>query len=288
MIPASFDYHRAGSLDEALELLQAHSGAKLLAGGHSLLPMMKLRLAQPGALIDIGRLEELQEIERQGDALHVGSLVTHHRLATSKEVRRHCSLLAEAAAVIGDPQVRNVGTVGGNVAHADPASDLPAVFVALGATAHLVGPEGERRVPAKDFFLGLLTTDLRPDEVLVRLEVPVLEPGTGSAYLKFEHPASGYAVVGAAAVMSLDGSGTCRSAALGFNGLAATPVPAGAVTEALVGREPDDAAIAAAVAEHLAVEDPMEDSYASGEYRVHLAKIYGKRALRAARDRTRR
>lgn len=288
MIPASFDYHRAGSLGEAVELLKQSSGAKLLAGGHSLLPMMKLRLAQPGTLIDIGRLDELKQIEWQSDHLQIGALVTHHRVATSKTVREHCAVLAEAAGVIGDPQVRNVGTVGGNIAHADPASDLPAVFVALGATVHLLGPDGERKLPAKSFFVGLLETDLRQDEVLVKVEVPGLQPGTGSAYLKFEHPASGYAVVGAAAVMTLDGSGTCQAAALGFNGVAATPVHAAAVTEALVGREPDDDAIDDAVSRHLAIEDPLGDSFASGEYRVHLAKTYGKRALAAARDRTRR
>jgi carbon-monoxide dehydrogenase medium subunit len=292
MIPTIFGYHRAGSLGEAVELLKqssaADKSAKVLAGGHSLLPMMKLRLARPGTLIDIGRLDELKQIERQGDNLHVGSLVTHHQVATSKTVREHCAVLAEAAGVIGDPQVRNVGTVGGNIAHADPASDLPGVFVALGATVHLLGPDGERQVPAKDFFVGLLTTDLHPDEVLVKVEVPGLEPGTGSAYLKFEHPASGYAVVGAAAVMTLEGSGKCRSAALGFNGVAATPVHATAVTEALVGREPDDDALDDAVSRNLSVADPLGDSFASGEFRVHLAKTYGRRALVAARDRTRR
>ena len=288
MIPASFDYHRAGSLGEAVELLKQSSGAKVLAGGHSLLPMMKLRLAQPGTLVDIGRLDELKQIEWQSDHLHIGALVSHHQVATSKSVRQHCAVLAEAAGVIGDPQVRNVGTVGGNIAHADPASDLPGVFVALGATVHLIGPDGERQVPAKDFFVGLLTTDLRDGEVLVKVEVPGLRPGTGSAYLKFEHPASGYAVVGAAAVVTLDGSGKCQAAALGFNGVAATPVHGAAVTEALVGREPDDEAIDDAVSRNLSVGDPLGDSYASGEYRVHLAKTYGKRALKAARDRTRR
>lgn len=288
MFPASFDYHRAGSLGEAIELLKQDGDAKILAGGHSLIPMMKLRLAQPGALIDIGRLDELKGIERHGNHLRIGALTTHHQVATSGEVREHCAVLAEAAGEIADPQVRNLGTVGGNIAHADPASDLPAVFVALGATIHLTGPNGDREVAAEAFFLDLLTTDVRPGELLTRVEVPVLRPGTGSAYLKLEHPASGYAVVGAAAVMTLDGSGKCQTAALGLNGVAATPVHATAVTEALVGGEPDDAAIAAAVSSHLVVEDPLGDSFASGDYRVHLAKTYAKRALEAARNRTRR
>jgi len=287
MIPASFNYHRAGSLGEAVELLQGNANAKVLAGGHSLLPMMKLRLAQPGVLIDIGRLDELKEIERKGDHLQVGALVTHHRVATSSRVRKHCAVLAEAAGQIGDPQVRNVGTVGGNIAHADPASDLPAVLVALDATVHLVGPDGERSVAARDFFVSLLTTDLRQGEVLTRVELPVLRPGTGSAYLKLEHPASGFAVVGAAAVMTLDGAGKCQTAALGFNGVSATPVHAAAVTEDLVGRVPDDDVIDDAVSRHLSVESPLSDSFASGEYRAHLAKTYGKRALEAARHRVR-
>lgn len=290
MIPASFDYHRAGSLGEAVELLRQSSGAnksaKLLAGGHSLLPMMKLRLAQPGTLVDIGRIEELKTIGWEQDHLHIGALATHHQVATSKTVRQHCAVLAEAAGQIGDPQVRNKGTVGGNIAHADPASDLPAVFAALGATVHLLGPDGERRVPASDFFVGLLTTDLREDEILVKVEVPGLRPGTGSAYLKLEHPASGYAVVGAAAVMTLD-SGKCQAATLGLNGVAATPVHAAAVTEALVGQVPDDEVIDEAVARHLSVQDPLSDSFASGDYRVHLAKTYGRRALKAARHRVR-
>jgi len=288
MFPASFDYHRAGSLGEAVELLRQNSGAKILAGGHSLIPMMKLRLAQPGTLVDIGRLDELKGVERHGDRLRIGALTTHHQVATSTVVREHCAVLAESAGEIADPQVRNLGTVGGNIAHADPASDLPAVFVALGATIHLTGPHGDRQVEAREFFLDLLTTDVRPGELLTRVEVPVLQPGTGSAYLKLEHPASGYAVVGAAAVMTLDGSGKCRAAALGFNGVAATPVHAAAVAAALVGREPDDAAIEDAVSRHLSVADPLGDSFASGEYRLHLARTYGKRALVAARNRTRR
>jgi len=288
MFSASFDYHRAGSLGEAVSLLQSQSGAKVLAGGHSLLPMMKLRLAQPGALIDIGHLDELKGVERHGNHLHIGALTTHREVATSGAVREHCAVLAEAAGKIGDPQVRNVGTVGGNIAHADPASDLPAVFVALGATVHLTGPDGDRQVAAKDFFLGLLSTDLRAGELLTRVDVPILRPGTGSAYLKLEHPASGYAVVGAAAVMTLDGSGRCQAAALGLNGVAATPVDGGVVAQALVGQEPTDEALAAAVSQNLSVDDPLGDNFASGEFRVHLAKTYGKRALAAARDRTRR
>ena len=199
MFPAQFEYHRAESLDEALSLLGQHGGAKVLAGGHSLLPMMKLRLAQPPALVDIGRVGELRGIRRSGDSLRIGSLTTHAEVAASKEIRSGCAILAEAAGKIGDPHVRNLGTVGGNIAHADPASDLPAVLVALAATIHLKSAGGSRQVAAGDFFLDLLTTDMKPGEILTAVEVPVLQ-GAGSVYLKVEHPASGYAICGAAAV----------------------------------------------------------------------------------------
>jgi carbon-monoxide dehydrogenase medium subunit len=287
MIPASFDYYRAGSVDEALGLLKEHPGAKLLAGGHSLLPMLKLRLAQPAALVDIGRIAELKGISVDGGSLHVGPLTRHHDLATSEAVRQHCPVLAEAAAKVGDPQVRNRGTVGGNIAHADPASDLPAALLAAGATVHLTGSGGKRSVAAEDFFVDLLMTDLRPDEMLTGIEIPCLEGKVGSAYLKVEHPASGYAVCGAAAVVWLDRGGSCAKAALAFNGVAPKPVRAPEATAALVGSSLGDEAIENAVRQHLQVEDPLGDIHASGPYRVELAKVYGARALKLARDRAR-
>ncbi len=286
MFPSPFEYHRASSVDEALSLLAAHSGAKLLAGGHSLIPLLKQRLAAPPALIDIGRIAELFGISEAGGKLRIGALTRHAAIASSELVQRSCPLLSEAAGKIGDPQVRNRGTIGGNVAHADPASDLPAVLVALDATLHLRGPSGPRQVQASSFFTDLLTTDLGEGEMLTAVEVPVLDGNTGSCYLKAEHPASGYALCGAAALVTLDADGRCTGAALAFNGIAATPVVAG-VASALAGRTPDDGAIAAAVAAHLAVPDPLGDVHASGEYRVELAKVYGRRALERARDRAR-
>jgi aerobic carbon-monoxide dehydrogenase medium subunit len=286
MIPAKFDYHRATSLDDAVALLAAHPGAKVLAGGHSLIPMMKLRLAQPPALVDVGRVGELKGIRAEGGAVVVGALSRHAEIAASELVRAACPLLAEAAGKIGDPQVRNRGTIGGNVAHADPASDLPAVLVALGATLRVRGPNGERRVPAKSFFVDLLSTDLREGEVLTAIEVPRAAAGTGACYLKVEHPASGYAVCGAAAWVRMDGD-RCAGAGLAFNGVAATPVDGSAVAAALVGGAADDAAIAAAVDGHLTVHEPLGDLQASGEYRVELARVYGRRALATARDRAR-
>jgi aerobic carbon-monoxide dehydrogenase medium subunit len=182
--------------------------------------------------------------------------------------------------------VRNRGTIGGNIAHADPASDLPAVLVALGATVHLRSAGGERAVAAKDFFVDLLSTDLRPGELITAVEVPRLGAGTGSAYLKVEHPASGYALCGAAAWLGFEG-GKCTGGGLAWSGIAATPVDGSAVVAALVGGTADDAVIAAAVAGHLTVDQPLGDLQASGEYRVELARVYGRRALAAARDRAR-
>ena len=275
MFPANFDYVRAESLDHALGLLARDGEAKLIAGGHSLLPMLKLRLANPSTLIDIGRLAELRGIDAAGGVLRIGSLTTHQQLESSQVVAENAWLLHEAAKAIADPAVRNRGTVGGNIAHADPASDLPAVLVALGATMHLRGPDGTRTVEAADFFVGLLESAVGAGEILTHLEIPALIAGggEGSAYLKMEHPASGYTICGAAAVIR---SGQAK---LAFNGIAdhafLAPSPA----------DLSDAAIDAAL-DSLQVAEPMADRSASGPYRVHLAKVYGKRALKLARDRS--
>ena len=257
----------------------------MIAGGHSLLPMMKLRLAQPAHLIDIGGLAELGGIAESDGAIRVGALTTHAEIAASELLRASCPLLAEAAAEIGDPQVRNRGTIGGNLTHADPASDLPGVIRALDATLEIVGSGGSRSVAAADFFVDLLTSAVGEGELLVAVTVPALGTGTGSAYLKFEHPASGYAVVGAAAIVTVAGDGSCDRARLCFNGVTATPLVADGVASALAGGALDDAAIDAAVDGHLTVDDPLADVFASGDYRAHLAAVYGKRALKAARDR---
>ena len=284
MYPAACDYYRAASLEEAVELLGEHPDARLLAGGHSLIPLMKLRLAQPTALIDIGRIAELGGIEAVDGGVRIGSLATHAEVVNSAAVAQACPLLAEAARQIADPQVRNKGTLGGNIAHADPASDLPAVLVALDATVHLHGAEGARSVPARRFFTGLLTTAMAAGEVLTHVELAAIGAGAGSAYLKVEHPASGYAVCGAAAVMRLEG-GKVAAASLAFNGVTATPHQESAAANALVGSDGSDGAIDAAVEGHLDFSEPMSDLHASSEYRCHLATVYGKRALKLARDR---
>ncbi|MDX1501450.1 MAG: xanthine dehydrogenase family protein subunit M [Thermoanaerobaculia bacterium] len=284
MYPAPLEYVRAESVDEAIRLLGERDGAKLLAGGHSLIPMMKLRLAAPTAVIDIGRIAELKGVCPTDGGLTVGALTTHAEITRSRELRERCPLLPEAAARIGDPAVRNKGTLGGNIAHADPASDLPAVLVALRADVHLQGPGGRRSVPAADFFVDLLTTALGENEIIVGVELPIHPPVTGSAYLKVEHPASGYAVCGAAAVVSVEG-GRCTAVRLCYNGVTAVPADAVGVTEALVGTSLGNETIDEAVERHLSIDEPLGDTHASGEYRVALARAYGKRALKRARDR---
>jgi carbon-monoxide dehydrogenase medium subunit len=285
MYPAQFDYVRANSVDEAIRLLGEHEDSKLIAGGHSLIPMMKLRLAQPATVIDIGSIAQLKGISVSGGRVRIGALTRHADIARSEDLHRHCPILAEAAAEIGDAQVRNRGTIGGNIAHADPGSDLPAVLRCLGSEIHLQGKSGSRTVTAADFFVDLLTTDLGEGELVTSIETDALGAGTGSCYLKFEHPASGYAVVGAAAVVTLEG-GKCTGGGLAFNGVTAIPLDGGGVIEELRGTDLSDAAIEAACAKIEAI-DPMGDIYASGEYRVHLARVYGKRALKKARDRAR-
>lgn len=287
MYPARFEYLRASNLTEAIDLAGAHPGAKFLAGGHSLIPMMKLRLAGAPMLIDIGHVPELKGVELDGATLRVGALTTHSELASSEIVRRACPLLAEAASQIADPAVRNRGTIGGNLAHSDPGSDLPAVVQVVKARLVVTGPGGSREVEAIDFFLDLLMSDLKGNEILTAIEIPVSAESSGSCYLKFEHPASGYAVCGAAAQVELNEAGNCRTASLGFNGVASTPVRIGSIKSALSGSFLGDDEIDRAVDDTLSFSDPMGDMYASALYRVHLAHVYGKRALKKARDRAR-
>lgn len=285
MHPAAFDYHRPGTLSEALDLLSEIEDARALAGGQSLLPAMKMRLARPAALVDIGRIGELAGIARDGDELAVGATTVYADVLSSESVREACPVLAEAVARIGDRQVRNLGTVGGSVAHADPAADLPALLTALDATIVAAGPDGERRIRAGEFFQGLFTTALGPGELVTSIRVPVLPEGAGATYVKHRHPASGYAVVGVAALLRLQ-DGVCSHAALAVGGVTGGPVLVDGAREALEGRAPDEEAIAdAADAVPGALQNPMGDIYASGEYRVHLAGVMARRALVTAAER---
>jgi carbon-monoxide dehydrogenase medium subunit len=244
---------------------------------------MKLRLAVPPALVDIGRLTELRGIARQGDTVRIGALTTHQELAASADLRTMVPVLAEAAGKVGDPAVRNRGTIGGNVAHADPASDLPIVLVALGARMVASGPQGERRIGAEDFFTGIMTTGLREDEILLAIEVPASARGQGSAYEKFSHPASRYAVVGAAALVTVQ-DGSCSAARVAIGGLLPNARRVPSVERALVGKvlTPDTIAAAAAAVPADLGADVAGDLFASAEYRAAMAPIYVRRAVARA------
>jgi carbon-monoxide dehydrogenase medium subunit len=289
MYASSFSYHRAGSVAEARSLLGANPGAKILAGGHSLIPLLKLRLAAPSAVVDIGRVAELKGISVAGGALRIGALTTHAELAASAAVRERCPLLAEAAGQVGDPAVRNRGTIGGNVAHADPASDLPTVLVAAGARLTAMGRAGERTMAASDFFTGMMATALGEDEVLTAIEVPARQAGQGMAYSKFAHPATRYAVIGVAAIVTVAG-GTCTGASVAVGGLVPKPARLGAVEQALGGQKvsPDVIAAAATRTGDGLGGDLLGDLYASADYRRAVAPVWVRRALTLAAERAAR
>jgi len=283
MYSPEFDYYRAGSVADAHQLLAKYPGAKLLAGGHSLVPLLKLRLAAPPALIDIGRIPELRGISRDGGGIRIGALTTHAELAASSDLRAGAPALADAAAKVGDPAVRNRGTIGGNIAHADPASDLPIVLVALDARIVVAGRKGERTIPAESFFTGIMTTALGDDEILLAVQVPASARGQGSAYEKFSHPASRYAVVGAAASVTVAG-GKFTAARVAAGGLLPNARRMASFEKALIGKGATDEAVAAAAKEVAADlgKDVTGDIYASAEYRAAMAPVYIKRAVMTA------
>ncbi|HYM70567.1 MAG TPA: xanthine dehydrogenase family protein subunit M [bacterium] len=285
MIPAAFEYHAPTSVKEAIGLLQEHGDdAKVLAGGHSLLPIMKFRLAQPKIVVDIGRIPGLDGIKASGDAIAIGALATHDAVEHSDVLKAKCPLLPETAALIGDMQVRNRGTIGGSLAHADPAADYPGAMFALDAQIVATGPKGSRTIAARDFFVEMLTTALAPAEIITEVRVPVLGKGTGTAYVKHAHPASGYAVVGVAVVLSVSG-GKCQKVAIGVNGVAGKAYRASAVEKALAGQALDEKTVAAASAHAAQGADVQGDLYASSEFRAHLASVYVKRAILKAAER---
>jgi carbon-monoxide dehydrogenase medium subunit len=269
MIPASFDYHRPSSVDEAIGLLS--DDAKLLAGGHSLLPAMKLRLSTPSALVDIGGLAELNYVKEEGGTIAIGAATTHHQIESSKAVKSKATALAQAAAVIGDPQVRNKGTIGGSVAHADPAADYPAAILALGAEIQVKGPDRERAIAAEEFFIDLFLTALAADEIITEIRVPTSDK---SAYCKLPHPASRFAVVGCAAAAN------AGSVKVAFTGVANAAFRDSGVEEALGGNL-SEGSIGAAAERAAAEVDVLTDNFAGEEYRCHLAKVYARKALTA-------
>jgi aerobic carbon-monoxide dehydrogenase medium subunit len=283
MIPAAFEYEAPATLDEALKLIDANpDGAKILAGGHSLIPAMKLRLAQPAMLVDLGRIKDLAYIRETDDHIVIGAMTTHYQIESSTLLQKICPLLPECAGHIGDVQVRNKGTIGGSVAHSDPAADWPAAIIALSAEMIVMGPGGERTISADDFFVDLLTTALEPNEILREIRVPKPAAPFGHSYQKVRHPASGFAVVGVAVALKLTADGSCEAAGVGLTGVASKAYRASAVEAALKGKPLNEETIAAAAAHATDGVDANSDLYASEEYRRHLAQVYTGRALRAA------
>jgi carbon-monoxide dehydrogenase medium subunit len=283
MFPASFGYVAAHSVAEALQLLtQQGEDAKLLAGGHSLIPAMKLRLASPRTLIDLGTIPGLRGVRIDGDSLAIGALTVHADVASSDLVRKHLAGLAEAASVIGDVQVRNRGTIGGSVAHADPAADLPVILTALNACFVLQSMSGSRTVAADDFFTDFYTTAMTAHEVLTEIRVPMPAAGSGTAYVKLPHPASGYVVVSAGVLITRQPSGTCASARVALGGLGSGPIRARGTETELQGKSLTPEVIAAAAAKAAENADPSEDTYASAEYKRHVATVYARRAIEKA------
>ena len=285
MIPAAFDYVAPETLDEAMRALAAHGeDAKILAGGHSLLPLLKLRLAQPKLLIDLSRIPGLSGIIQQDDKIVIGGLTTHYQIESSALLKKKCPLLPETARAIGDVQVRNRSTIGGSLAHADPAADWPAAILALGGELRVSGP-GERRLRAEEFFLGPMTTALEPTGILTEIRVPVSLRRCGSAYLKMAQQASGFALVGVAVSLRVDSRGRCEEIGIGVTGLGDKPFRANAVEERLRGNKLTAKLIEASTAQVADGVDPLEDLHADAQFRAHLARVYAARAVQEAAKR---
>jgi carbon-monoxide dehydrogenase medium subunit len=288
MYPAAFEYHLPTSVQDALGLMgRLKDDAKVLAGGHSLIPMMKLRLAQPKHVIDLRKVPGLGGIKEDGGTIVLGAMTTHYQMESSALLKSKAPILAETAAVVGDPAVRNLGTIGGSLAHADPAADQPATMMALGAEFVCQGPKGRRTVKADDWFQGLMATALAEDELLVEIRIPALAAGTGTAYMKFPHPASRFAVVGVAAVVTLDKEGKCTKVGVGVTGAGTKAVRAKGVEAGLVGKKLDTATIEAAAQKAAEGVDVQADLQGSVEYKSHLCRVFAKRAVTEAVKRAR-
>jgi aerobic carbon-monoxide dehydrogenase medium subunit len=283
MIPAAFDYHTPHTVDDAIALLEQYGDeAKLLAGGHSLLPTMKLRLAQPEHLIDLGRIDGLSYIREENGFIAVGALTTYRKLELSDLLHQHFALLPEGTSEIGDQQVRNRGTIGGSVAHSDPSADMPGIVLALKATIIVRGPKGQREIAADDFFQDLFATALEPNEVLTELRFPLLPDHSGSAYVKLPNRASHYAVAGCAAVVVLNSDHTCASASVVITGASVKPTRVTAVEDALVGKTLDEATIAEASSHAADGLEMVADIHGSEIYRAQMSTVMAKRALTRA------
>lgn len=282
MIPASFDYLTPTTLGEAVEALVSHGeDARVIAGGHSLLPMMKLRLARPGVLVDLSKIPDLRGIQQENSQITIGALTTHYEIESSDLLMDKCPLLPQTARVIGDVQVRNRGTIGGSLAHADPAADIPASILALGAELRARGLDSDRWIQAEDFFLDLMTTALKPDEILTEIRVPVISGRVGTSYQKVAQKASGFAIVGVAVHLGMEGE-LCTAIGVGVTGLGSKPYRAQGVEEGLRGRRLEPSVIEAASSQVAQDVDPLDDLHASAEFRAHLARLYTARAIAEA------
>ncbi len=282
MITHPFTYEAPTTIDDAVRALGRSREAKILAGGHSLIPLMKLGLAEPELIVDIGRIAGLREIKSEDGAIIVGALATHRSIADNAKVASTLRALAEAAAAVGDLQVRSRGTIGGSIAHADSAADEPAPTLAFDATIRVIGPKGRRDIPAREFFKGTFETALAPNEIVVEIRFPAPAGRAGSAYAKFAHSASGFAIVGVAAVIGLKADGTVERAAIGVTGAAAAPFRATAAERALVGTRGDASAIAAAAGKSADGVTMLSDLTASSEFRQQLVTVFARRALERA------
>jgi len=283
MYPMPFDYEVAESVDHAIELLGEHGDeTKLLAGGHSLIPLMRLRLAAPTVLIDLDRLDDLRYVNDEGDHLAIGALTHHREVLNNPLVQEHCGILSFTAGLLGDPSVQHRGTIGGALAHGDPSGDLPNVITTLEGELVIKGPDGERTIQASDFFQDYLMTDLDEQEVITEVRVPKLGPNTGWAYNKFSRRSQDWAIVGVAAVIERN-NGSIDSARVGLTSMGSTPIRATAVEEALSGASPEAVAEAAEAADE--GTEPASDGAATAEFRRHLARVWTRRAVEEALSR---
>jgi carbon-monoxide dehydrogenase medium subunit len=279
MIPRPFELHSPDTISEAISLLTSKKDSKILAGGQSLVPLMKLRLVSPANLVDLGRIPGLCYIRMERDHLLIGSMTTHNEVATSSLVNKRCRTLSETASQIGDQQVRNRGTIGGTICHADPAGDIPAAAVALDVELKVAGPRRSRVIKAKDFFEDTLTTSLRLEEILTEVKVLVLPPKSGGAYLKLGRGASDLATVGVAAVITLDKAGACKDARLGLAGVGPTPIRAKRAEEVLKGQKLSDDLLVEAGEKASEMSNPSSDIRGSAEYKREMVKVYVRRAI---------
>jgi carbon-monoxide dehydrogenase medium subunit len=282
MIPPSFEYHAPGSVDDAIALLSQYGDeAKILAGGHSLLPMMKLRFAEPEHLVDINNINSLKGIREEGGEIVIGSMTSENALIDSTLLQQKCPMLPEAAKMIGDPQVRNRGTIGGDISHGDPGNDHPALMLALNASFTLVGPNGSRQIAAGDFFLGTFFTALEADEIMTEIRIAPQAANTGASYQKLKRKTGDFATAAVAAIISLS-DGKCQSAAIALTNLGATALRASEAESVLVGQVIDETLINQAAAKVMEVCDPAEDLRGDVEYKTHMGGEMTRRAIRAA------